>query len=55
MKPEIEYCDCNVGITNAFREGNCIKCKKKVKKIKPYYWQVEKNDSFITKTNNEKL
>ena len=36
-----EICDCNVGITNVFHKGKCIKCKKKVVKTKPYYWQVK--------------
>lgn len=30
-----EECNCNVGITNVFHKGKCIKCKKKVIKHKP--------------------
>lgn len=30
-----EECNCNVGITNVFHKGKCIKCKKKVVKHKP--------------------
>ena len=36
-----EICDCNVGITNVFHHGKCIKCKKKVVKTKSYYWKVK--------------
>ncbi len=41
MEKNISYCECNVGITNVFHNGNCIKCKKRVKEEKPYYWQVK--------------
>ncbi len=29
-------CNCNVGITNVFHNGNCIKCKNKVTKEKTW-------------------
>lgn len=36
------HCTCNVGITNIFHNGNCIKCGLKVVKEKPYWWQIKK-------------
>lgn len=30
VNPEVNYCDCNVAITNCLLNGFCIKCKKKV-------------------------
>lgn len=42
LKNQERVCNCNVGITNVFLNGKCIKCGGRVIVEKPYVWQQKK-------------